>query len=168
MEFTHLNEAGRGRMVDLADKADTRREAIARGFISLSPLTLEKLRDGALTKGDVLAVAQIAGIMAAKKTPELIPLCHNILLRGVDLDFEVSADGVTAWATIHTQGPTGAEMEALTAVTTALLTIYDMCKAVDKTMTITDICLVKKTGGKSGTYVRPEEPVAGDEPDTVQ
>lgn len=154
MEFTHMNEDGRGRMVDLAEKPDTRREAVARGTIRLSPLTLEKIREGAIAKGDVLAIAQIAGIMAAKKTPEIIPLCHNILLRGVDLKFEVATNGVTAFATIHTQGPTGAEMEALTAVSAALLTIYDMCKAIDKQMEITDIVLLEKSGGKSGDFRR--------------
>lgn len=156
MEFTHLNDKGRGRMVNLDDKTDTRRQARATGKIDLLPDTIEKIRDGSIKKGDVLGIAQIAGIMAAKKTPELIPLCHNILLRGVDMDFEITDEGVTAWAAVHTQGPTGAEMEALTAVTTALLTIYDMCKAVDKQMKIKDILLLEKSGGKSGDFKRAE------------
>lgn len=154
MEFTHLNEAGRGRMVDVSDKSDTKRTATARGKIYLNGETLEKVKMGTMTKGDVLAVAQIAGILAAKKTADNIPLCHNILLQGVDLNFELTNSGVTCVATIHTQGPTGAEMEALSAVSTALLTIYDMCKAVDKGMIISDIMLLEKTGGKSGTYQR--------------
>lgn len=157
MEFTHLNEEGRGRMVDVSDKTDTKRTATARGKISLNEATLEKVRQGTIAKGDVLSVAQIAGIMAAKKTAELIPLCHNILLHGVDLTFTITETGVTAVSTIRTQGPTGAEMEALTAVTTALLTVYDMCKAVDKGMVISDIMLLEKTGGKSGIYQRTEE-----------
>lgn len=157
MEFTHLNEDGRGRMVDVSGKSDTKRTATARGKISLNRETLEKVRQGSIAKGDVLSVAQIAGILAAKKTAELIPLCHNILLHGVDLKFEITESGVTALAAIHTMGPTGAEMEALTAVTTALLTVYDMCKAVDKGMVISDIMLLEKTGGKSGIYRRNED-----------
>lgn len=157
MEFTHLNEDGRGRMVNLADKADTHREAIASGRITLQSETIARIREGSLAKGDVLGIAQIAGIMAAKKTPDLIPLCHNILLRGVDLSFDITSTGVAVQATIHTQGPTGAEMEALTAVSAALLTIYDMCKAIDKTMEIQDICLLRKTGGKSGTFERDDK-----------
>lgn len=155
MEFTHLNKEGRGRMVNLADKSETHRTAMASGAIRLLPATIAKIREGTIAKGDVLSIAQIAGIMAAKKTPDIIPLCHNILLRGVDMSFEVTDHRVIAYATIHTQGPTGAEMEALTAVSAALLTIYDMCKAIDQSMEITDIILLKKTGGKSGDYNRP-------------
>ena len=154
MEFTHLNEDGRGRMVDVSDKFDTKRTAMASGKIALNEATLEKVRQGSMVKGDVLAVAQLAGIMAAKKTSDIIPLCHNILLQGVDIKFEVTDTGVTCWSMIHTQGPTGAEMEALTAVSAALLTIYDMCKAIDKGMIINDIMLLEKTGGKSGNYQR--------------
>lgn len=154
MEFTHLNEDGHGHMVNLAEKPDTKRKAQAKGTILLQKTTLDKIQEGKISKGDVLAIAQVAGIMAAKKTPDIIPLCHNILLRGVDLTFIVNDLGVTAIATIHTQGPTGAEMEALTAVSAALLTIYDMCKAIDKTMEITDIMLLEKSGGKSGDFKR--------------
>lgn len=154
MEFTHLNEDGRGRMVDVSGKADTKRTARAAGMILMAPATLAKVRAGSLAKGDVLAVAQLAGIMAAKKTSELIPLCHNILLHGVDLTFEITPQGVYAESAISTNGATGAEMEALTAVSCALLTVYDMCKAVDKDMILTDIKLLEKTGGKSGTYRR--------------
>lgn len=154
MEFTHLNEDGRGRMVDVSGKNDTKRTASAKGTILLNQETLEKVLQGTIVKGDVLSVAQIAGIMAAKKTSEIIPLCHNILLHGVDLKFEINEAGVTAFSFIHTEGPTGAEMEALTAVSAALLTIYDMCKAVDKGMIIKEIMLLEKTGGKSGNYRR--------------
>lgn len=153
MELTHLNEAGRGRMVDVSEKEDTRRSARARGSIHMKSETIERIREGTMKKGDVLGIAQIAGIMAAKRTWEIIPLCHNILLQAVDIEFEVGETEVTATSLIQTIGKTGAEMEALTAVSTALLTIYDMCKAIDKEMVLTEIRVVEKTGGKSGHYL---------------
>lgn len=155
MEFTHLNEAGRGHMVDVSHKEDTRRTALARGTITMGAETVARVREGGIKKGDVLSVAQIAGIQAAKRTWEIIPLCHNILLQGVDISFEVGEETITATAMIRTTGPTGAEMEALTAVSAALLTVYDMCKALDKDMIIGDIMLLEKSGGKSGDYRRP-------------
>lgn len=153
MELTHLNEAGRGRMVDVSEKEDTHRSARARGSIHMKSETIERIREGTMKKGDVLGIAQIAGIMAAKRTWEIIPLCHNILLQAVDIEFEVGETEVTATSLIQTIGKTGAEMEALTAVSTALLTIYDMCKAIDKEMVLTEIRVVEKTGGKSGHYL---------------
>lgn len=154
MTFSHLNQKGRGRMVSLKDKADSLRTAQARGFIEISPEILKTIKEGQVSKGDVLAIAQIAGISAAKKTWDLIPLCHTILLRGVDLDFDIQEDGIEVSSRIETIGPTGAEMEALTAVSVSLLTIYDMCKGQDKAMIIRDIRLMAKTGGKSGDYHR--------------
>jgi cyclic pyranopterin phosphate synthase len=158
MGLTHFDEAGRAHMVDVSAKPDTTREAVATGLVRMRRETLELIRAGRMAKGDVLAVAQVAGVMAAKRTPELIPLCHTLLLTGVDLAFalEDSADEgvVRIQATVRTVGKTGAEMEALTAVSAAALTIYDMCKAVDRGMTIDGIQLVLKSGGKSGTYER--------------
>ena len=160
-EFTHFNEAGRARMVDVSEKAATSRTATAQGRILMQPETLEKIRRGKIAKGDVLAVAQTAGIMGAKRTPDLIPMCHPLLITSVDIDFkedpQPNRDGlcsITATATVKTTGQTGVEMEALTAVSAAALTIYDMCKAVDRGMVIADICLLEKAGGKSGTYRR--------------
>ncbi len=160
-EFTHFNEAGRARMVDVSEKAATSRTATAQARILMQPETLEKIRRGKIAKGDVLAVAQTAGIMGAKRTPDLIPMCHPLLITGVDIDFkedpQPNRDGlcsITATATVKTTGQTGVEMEALTAVSTAALTIYDMCKAVDRGMVFADICLLEKAGGKSGTYSR--------------
>lgn len=152
MELTHLNEAGRGHMVDVSEKEDTLRTARARGTIHLKKGTVDRIREGAMKKGDVLGIAQIAGIMAAKHTWEIIPLCHNILLQAVDIEFEVEDTCVTATSLIRTIGKTGAEMEALAAVSTALLTIYDMCKAIDKEMVLSEIRVIEKTGGKSGHY----------------
>lgn len=154
-ELTHINAEGEARMVDISEKDDTRREAVAMGKITMQSATLEQIRSASLEKGDVLSVARVAAIMAAKKTPELIPLCHQILVDDILLDFDIIGDdtiGVTA--RVKSTGKTGAEMEALTAVSVAALTIYDMAKAVDRGMTINDICLQSKKGGKSGTYRR--------------
>ena len=159
MELTHLDEKGRARMVDVGEKADTDRVAIARGRTVMLPATLKLIQDGGLSKGDVLAVARVAGIMGAKRTPDLIPMCHPLLLThvSVDLDPQLSADGREAYiditATVKTTGKTGVEMEALTAVSVAALTIYDMCKAVDRAMRLENIRLVRKRGGKSGAII---------------
>lgn len=156
--LTHMDQKGRPRMVDVGDKADTKRTALAKGSIYMAPETLQRIREGTLAKGDVLSVAQTAGIMAAKKTSELIPMCHNLFLTGVEMDFILDDNGpaVHIDACASTIGKTGIEMESLTAVATAALTIYDMCKAVDRAMRITDIRLVRKEGGKSGTFVNEE------------
>ncbi len=156
MEFTHFDEHGRAHMVEVGEKADTRRTAIARGTISMKAETINMINDGLIKKGDVLSVAQIGGIMGAKKTSDLIPMCHNIFISGADISFKILDDAIEIEAEVRTIGKTGIEMEALTAVSMAALTIYDMCKAVDKDMTISDIRLIKKTGGKSGTYLRNE------------
>lgn len=156
MELTHFNVSGRAHMVEVGSKADTDRLAIARGRIMMKEETLEIIKSALIKKGDVLSVAQIAGIMGAKKTSELIPMCHNIFLTGADLRFNFIEKGVEVEAEVKTTGKTGVEMEALTAVSLACLTIYDMCKGVDKDMTIEDIKLMKKTGGKSETYLRQE------------
>jgi cyclic pyranopterin monophosphate synthase len=160
-ELTHFNESGRARMVDVSAKPSTERVATAQGYIRLQPHTLAKIQQGKIAKGDVLAVAQVAGIMGAKRTPDLIPMCHPILLAGVDIGFQENVHpdsqglcSITVTATAKTTGPTGVEMEAMTAVSVAALTIYDMCKAVDKDMSITDVSLMAKSGGKSGTYIR--------------
>lgn len=161
MELTHFDGAGRARMVDVSQKADTVREAVAVGVVRMLPETLTRIRHGQMAKGDVLAVAQVAGVMAAKHTPDIIPMCHTILLTGVDLNFEMDdrdGDGeafIHIRATVRTLGKTGAEMEALTAVSAAALTIYDMCKAVDRAMVIEGIALERKSGGKTGEWVRP-------------
>jgi cyclic pyranopterin phosphate synthase len=162
-ELTHFNEAGRARMVDVSQKASTQRTATAQARILMQPETLEKIQRGKIAKGDVLAVAQTAGIMGAKRTPDLIPMCHPLLLTGVDIDFKEDPQpnhlglcSITATATVKTTGQTGVEMEALTAVAVAALTIYDMCKAVDRSMIFTDVRLLQKAGGKSGTYTRME------------
>ena len=149
MEFTHFNENGQARMVDVSEKKDTKRCAVARGCIKMNPDTIKKVVEGKMKKGDVLAVAQVGGICGAKKTWDIIPMCHNILLTGADINFEIKEDRILIEATVKTTGPTGVEMEALTAVSTAALTIYDMCKAIDKHMEIGDIKLISKTGGKS-------------------
>ncbi|RYX94548.1 MAG: cyclic pyranopterin monophosphate synthase MoaC [Comamonadaceae bacterium] len=156
--LTHFDAQGRAHMVDVAAKASTHRTALAGGRIEMLPQTLEIIQSGTAKKGDVLGIARIAGIMAAKKTSELIPLCHPLALTRVALDFELdaSAEGsaaITCTATVETVGPTGVEMEALTAVNVALLTIYDMCKAVDRGMTITGVRVLEKHGGKSGSFV---------------
>ena len=153
MELTHFNEAGKAKMVHVGEKADTERLAVATGKVNMAAETLRKIREGRMGKGDVLAVAQVAGIMAAKKTWELIPMCHPLQLSGIDLLFYLDEEeqAVEIAATVQNYGKTGVEMEALTAVSVAALTIYDMCKAVDKEMEISQICLVEKRGGRSGT-----------------
>lgn len=155
MELTHFDEQGRARMVDVSDKVETARVAIARGRVDMRPETLERIKSGQIAKGDVLAVAQVAGIMAAKQTSSLIPMCHPLAITGAKLDFRLKEPGtVEIEAAIKVTGKTGVEMEALTAISVAALTIYDMCKAIDKTMTMGDICLVEKMGGKSGHFIR--------------
>ena len=154
--LTHFNDEGRARMVDVSDKTPTMREATAGGTVRVSPETFGLIMRGEMKKGDVLAVAQVAGIMAAKRTPDIIPMCHPIAMTGVDISFlpdeKSSSIGITA--TVRCKGETGVEMEALTAVSVTALTIYDMCKAAQKDITITDICLLSKTGGKSGDYLK--------------
>lgn len=159
MEFTHFNEEGNAKMVDVSDKKITFRTATAIGSISVSKEIIEKIEMKDLKKGDVLSVAQIAGIMGAKKTSEIIPMCHNIFISGADISFSIDKENlkIDIKATVKTSGQTGIEMESLTAVSIAALTIYDMCKAVDKSMVIGDIKLIKKTGGKSGIYERNED-----------
>lgn len=154
MELTHIDEAGQVRMVDVGDKPDTERIAIARGAVKMLPETLRLIATDGLPKGNVLTTAQLAGIMAAKKTADIVPLCHPLALTkiAVDFDLEEATSCVVITATVRTRGKTGVEMEALTAVSVAALTIYDMAKAVEKTMRITDIHLVRKEGGKGGTY----------------
>lgn len=156
-KLTHLDETGRARMVDVGAKDDTERVAIAKGEIVMKPETLALIRDGQIKKGDVLTVAQVAGILAAKKTSELIPLCHPIPLTKVDVDLAVdeTLPGVQITATAKTIGKTGVEMEALTAASVAALTVYDMAKAAEKTMKIQNIRLVEKHGGKSGDIINP-------------
>ncbi len=153
-KLTHFNEAGRARMVDVSAKEVTDRKAIARGEVIMLPETLQLIRENRAKKGDVLAVAQVAGIMAAKKTHEIIPMCHPILLSGIDLRFEYdeSRSAILIEAEVKTSGQTGVEMEALTAVSAAALTIYDMVKAADRTMQINNIHLAYKSGGKSGEF----------------
>ena len=160
-EFTHFNESGRARMVDVGAKASTERLATAQAIVFLQPETLQKIQHGKIAKGDVLSVAQVAGVMGAKKTPDLIPMCHPILLTSVDISFQEidqpDREGrcsILITATAKTTGPTGVEMEAMTAASVAALTIYDMCKAVDRGMSFGDICLLTKSGGKSGVYTR--------------
>jgi len=151
-ELTHIDAAGRPRMVDITEKTDTEREAVAKCLVSMKASTLELLKKGNLPKGDVLAVAQLAGIMAAKQTPHLIPLCHPVLIGDVKVEFNLDeADAVEITTTVKSLGKTGVEMEALTATAVTALTIYDMCKAVDRGIRIENIRLVRKSGGKSGT-----------------
>ena len=158
MELTHFNEEGRARMVDVSEKAVTLREATAGAVVRLNAKTFALVQGGKMKKGDVLAVAQVAGIMAAKKNSELIPMCHPIALTGVDISFSMNeADStVELQATVRCKGETGVEMEALTAASVAALTIYDMCKAVQRDIEIDHVRLLKKSGGKSGTYIREE------------
>jgi cyclic pyranopterin phosphate synthase len=157
-KFTHIDTKGNARMVDVSEKAATMREAVARGFVSMNPDTVQMILDRNIPKGDVVATARIAGIMAAKKTWELIPMCHPLNLTSVAVDITVDEEKrkVNIKAKAKTFGQTGVEMEALTAVSVAALTIYDMCKAVDKDMSISDIVLVEKHGGKSGEFRRKE------------
>jgi cyclic pyranopterin phosphate synthase len=154
-KLSHVNSSGEAKMVDISLKGETVREAVAKGSVMMQPATLEQVKNASLKKGDVLAVARIAGIMAAKKVPDFIPLCHMIPIDSITIDFDLTkADCIGITSTVKSTGRTGVEMEALTAVTVAALTIYDMCKAVEKGMTITDIYLETKTGGKSGEYHR--------------
>jgi cyclic pyranopterin monophosphate synthase len=157
MKLTHTDEEGRARMVDVGDKAVTTRSATASGFVKMAAATVKAIREQRSPKGDPLEVARIAGIMAAKRTAELIPLCHNLPLSHADVQLDLKADGIAISATARTDGKTGVEMEALSAASVAALTIYDMCKAIDKGMVITDIRLESKSGGRSGDYVRPED-----------
>ncbi|MBB6215813.1 cyclic pyranopterin phosphate synthase [Anaerosolibacter carboniphilus] len=163
MKLTHIDEHGRAKMVDVGEKADTQRVAIAGASIQMAPQTLSMIKEGKMKKGDVLSVAQVAGIMGVKRTSELIPMCHNILISGVEMNFRIDEENsmIHIEATVKTVGKTGVEMEALQGVSIAALTIYDMCKAVDKDMVISNIRLIKKTGGKSGTYIRGGECVEG-------
>lgn len=159
-DFTHFNEEGRARMVDVSDKSATRRAAVAFGRVLVNRETFDLIRSGGLAKGDVLTTAQIGGIMGAKRTWELIPMCHPIPLTGVDLSFRLNEEelAVEITAAARCTGVTGVEMEALTAVSVAALTVYDMCKAVQKDMVIDRICLLKKEGGKSGLFERSNTP----------
>jgi cyclic pyranopterin phosphate synthase len=154
--FTHFDKEGRARMVDVSDKAETERSATAKGSVIMQPATLALIKEGGVKKGDVLSVARLAGIMGAKRTPDLIPLCHPLALTSVqvDLTLDEARNAVDITATCKLTGKTGVEMEALTAVSVAALTVYDMCKAVDKGMQIVDIRLTHKSGGKSGTFER--------------
>ena len=158
-ELTHFNVAGRARMVDVSDKPETERVATAAGRIIMAPETLARIEAGTIGKGDVLAVAQVAGIMAAKKTWEFIPMCHPLLLDGIDISFAIDRDAVAVEirATVKTTGRTGVEMEALSAVAGAALTIYDMCKAIDRGMCVENIRLLRKSGGRSGIFTREGE-----------
>ena len=155
-KLTHFGAEGEARMVDVGDKPITQREAVAAGTIVMQPETLAQIREGGHKKGDVLGIARIAGIMAAKKTSDLIPLCHPIPITAIDLSFEIDQDAhaVHCQASVQTRAQTGIEMEALVAVNTALLTIYDMCKAMDRGMILNNIRLLKKSGGKSGDWRR--------------
>lgn len=153
MTLSHLDAQGRARMVDVGKKPDTKRVAVAKGRVVMTPQTLELIRKNEIAKGDVLTVAQVAGITAAKRTGELIPLCHPLLLTNISVDFDLQDDAIEIRAIVEATGKTGAEMEALTAVTVSALTIYDMCKAQDRAMRIQDVRLVKKSGGKSGDIV---------------
>ena len=156
-ELSHVNSDGEARMVDVSQKTDTVREAVARGRVLMKPETLKLVKANEIKKGDVLAVARVAGITAAKRTPDLIPLCHTLLLDNVSVDFDLSGDdSIEITARAKSTGKTGVEMEALVAASVSALTIYDMCKAVDKGMMLNGIYLESKTGGKSGTYRRKE------------
>ena len=152
--FSHLDSQGKATMIDVSSKNIIKRTAIAYGKIILNSNTIQLLKDNMLKKGDALSVAKIAGIMAAKKTDDLIPLCHGLNLEHVDIEFEVVEDGVEIKSFVTTSGKTGVEMEALTAVSLAALTIYDMCKSVDREMGIRELCLLEKSGGKSGHFKR--------------
>jgi len=158
-DFSHFNEHGRARMVDVSEKADTVRMAVAYGRVLVNEETFRLIQSGGLKKGDVLTTAQIGGIMGAKHTADIIPMCHPISLSGVDLDFQMDEQqlAVEIYATAKCTGATGVEMEALTAVSVAALTVYDMCKAVQRDIVIDKICLLKKTGGKSGEFLRKDD-----------
>ncbi|MBI3780258.1 MAG: cyclic pyranopterin monophosphate synthase MoaC [candidate division NC10 bacterium] len=161
--LSHVDRQGRARMVDISEKDETKREAVARGVITMQPATLRMIQKGIVPKGDVLAAARLAGVMAAKRVPDLIPLCHPLLLSSAEVEFTpIEKSGrLDIESRVKITGRTGAEMEALTAVAMAALTVYDMCKAVDKEMVMGSIRLVAKKGGKSGTYRRPGENGAG-------
>jgi len=152
-KLTHMDESGRPRMVDITEKPDTHREAVVKGTVSMQAATLDLLKKGKMAKGDVLAVAQLAGIMAAKQTPNLIPLCHPVPIGDIKIEFSLNEENSTVeiTTTVKSVGKTGVEMEALTATAVTALTIYDMCKAVDRGMRIENIRLIRKSGGKSGT-----------------
>ena len=152
--LSHVDRSGRVRMVDVGDKAETIREAVAQGRITVGAAALQAIRAGTVKKGDPLQTARLAGIMAAKRTSDLIPLCHPLQLSYVDVEITLEKNGYIIDATVRTTGRTGVEMEALTAVSVAALTIYDMLKALDKTMVISDICVTDKRGGRSGDYLR--------------
>lgn len=153
-ELTHFDEKGNARMVDVSEKNETKRVALARGAIRVSEEIMNRVKEGSIEKGDVLGVARVAGIMGSKATSTLIPMCHPLMINGVNVDFEIDEKNseIVIYGEVKTTGKTGVEMEALTAVSTAALTIYDMCKAVDKSMVITGIHLVSKKGGKSGDF----------------
>ena len=155
-KLTHFDTSGRARMVDVSEKPETVREAVARGSVSMRKATLKLIQKGKVSKGDVLGVARVAGIMAAKKTPEIIPMCHPLNITSVEVAFEYGKKGdrIHIESTVRIRGRTGVEMEALTATAAAALTIYDMCKSVDREMIISDILLLEKRGGKSGTFKR--------------
>ena len=156
--LTHVNSTGEARMVDVGQKGDTEREAVARGRVIMKPTTLEKVRTAGFEKGDILAVARVAGIMAAKKTPDLIPLCHPLSITNIAIEFDLAGNNcIEITAKSKSTGKTGVEMESLVAVSVSALTIYDMCKSADREMRITEICLECKKGGKSGTYQRKKE-----------
>lgn len=157
MEFNHFDDNGNAIMVDVSAKSDTLRIATAKGRIYMSQETMEAVKGNHVKKGDVLGVARVAGIMATKKNPELIPLCHVLCLTNASVDFKVKEKYIEAFCTVKTTGKTGVEMEALTGVSVALLTVFDMCKALDKTMEITDIHVVRKEGGKSGLFENPRD-----------
>lgn len=154
MQSSHFDETGRARMMDISEKKDTLRTAVARGKVSLKKETVQLIREGLIGKGDVLAVAQVAGIMASKNTSGIIPMCHNILLNSVEIKYDIKENEIEIEGRVKAFGKTGVEMEALTCVSAAALTIYDMCKSVDRDMIISNIMLIYKTGGKSGDYVR--------------
>lgn len=157
-DFTHFNDQGRAKMVNVGEKPINQRVAVAAGRVLVNELTFSLIRSGGMKKGDVLTVAQIAGVMGAKRTPDLIPMCHIVQVEGIDLELHLNEErhSVEITASVRCDGRTGVEMEALTAVSTAALTVYDMCKAVQKDMTITDIRLLSKTGGVHGDYKREE------------
>jgi len=157
-EFTHFNAQGESHMVDVAAKPVTTREAVARGQVFMEEVTLNKIYDCQIAKGNVLEVARLAGIMAAKQTQHLIPLCHPLPISSVEIAFTRQEKAIVIDASVKVSGQTGVEMEALTAVSVAALTIYDMCKAVDRSMVISNICLMKKAGGKSGLFERKDDP----------
>ena len=154
MELSHINDEGRARMVDVTEKAETHRTATATATVNVAPETMQIIRTAGIKKGAVLAVAQVAGIMAAKKTSDIIPMCHPLMLTSVDIHFDLTDTEIHIKATVKCKGSTGVEMEALTAASTAALTVYDMCKAIQRDITITGVMLLYKDGGKSGEFKR--------------